>query len=138
MLFQIIDECNTQVGKMRQMEELIHISQTLEFDKLKVQKTATNKHKSCFFSLNCSLFPPGHPNHLPDTISGEEGGATRNGQRRNYLQHEDEIQPHLPLPLQRSAYHHRQERVSLPKATGLRDVSIIVTTKECQLVSSFT
>lgn len=33
---QIIDECNTQVGKMRQMEELIHISQTLEFDKLKV------------------------------------------------------------------------------------------------------
>lgn len=33
---QIIDECNTQVGKMRQMEELICISQTLEFDKLKV------------------------------------------------------------------------------------------------------
>lgn len=33
---QIIDECNTQVGKMRQMEELIHISHTLEFDKLKV------------------------------------------------------------------------------------------------------
>uniref|UniRef100_A0A8C9Z0U9 Rho guanine nucleotide exchange factor 15b n=1 Tax=Sander lucioperca TaxID=283035 RepID=A0A8C9Z0U9_SANLU len=32
---QIIDECNTQVGKMRQMEELIHVSQTLEFDKLK-------------------------------------------------------------------------------------------------------
>lgn len=32
---KIIDECNTQVGKMRQMEELIHISQTLEFDKLK-------------------------------------------------------------------------------------------------------
>ena len=33
---KIIDECNTQVGKMRQMEELIHVSQTLEFDKLKV------------------------------------------------------------------------------------------------------
>lgn len=33
---QIIDECNTQVGKMRQVEELICISQTLEFDKLKV------------------------------------------------------------------------------------------------------
>ncbi|XP_068164661.1 rho guanine nucleotide exchange factor 15 [Antennarius striatus] len=32
---KIIDECNTQVGKMRQMEELILISQTLEFDKLK-------------------------------------------------------------------------------------------------------
>ncbi|XP_040887356.1 rho guanine nucleotide exchange factor 15 [Toxotes jaculatrix] len=32
---KIIDECNTQVGKMRQMEELIHISKTLEFDKLK-------------------------------------------------------------------------------------------------------
>lgn len=33
---QIMDECNTQVGKMRQMEELIYVSQTLEFDKLKV------------------------------------------------------------------------------------------------------
>ncbi|XP_071316139.1 ephexin-1 [Trachinotus anak] len=32
---KIIDECNTQVGKMRQMEELIQISKTLEFDKLK-------------------------------------------------------------------------------------------------------
>ncbi|KAM3590948.1 uncharacterized protein V6R79_019317 [Siganus canaliculatus] len=32
---KIIDECNTQVGKMRQMEELILISQTLEYDKLK-------------------------------------------------------------------------------------------------------
>ncbi|CAJ1086208.1 rho guanine nucleotide exchange factor 15-like [Xyrichtys novacula] len=32
---KIIDECNTQVGKMRQMEELIYLSQTLEFDKLK-------------------------------------------------------------------------------------------------------
>ncbi|XP_077401431.1 rho guanine nucleotide exchange factor 15 [Vanacampus margaritifer] len=32
---KIIDECNTEVGKMRQMEELILISQTLEFDKLK-------------------------------------------------------------------------------------------------------
>lgn len=32
---KIIDECNTQVGKMRQTEELIQISQTLEFDKLK-------------------------------------------------------------------------------------------------------
>ncbi|XP_028284941.1 rho guanine nucleotide exchange factor 15 isoform X2 [Parambassis ranga] len=34
-LSKIIDECNTQVGKMRQMEELIYVSQTLEFDKLK-------------------------------------------------------------------------------------------------------
>ncbi|XP_039997391.1 rho guanine nucleotide exchange factor 15 [Xiphias gladius] len=32
---KIIDECNTQVGKMRQVEELIYVSQTLEFDKLK-------------------------------------------------------------------------------------------------------
>uniref|UniRef100_A0A8C5ETI9 Rho guanine nucleotide exchange factor 15-like n=1 Tax=Gouania willdenowi TaxID=441366 RepID=A0A8C5ETI9_GOUWI len=32
---KIIDECNTQVGKMKQTEELIHISKTLEFDKLK-------------------------------------------------------------------------------------------------------
>lgn len=32
---KIIDECNTQVGKMRQMEELIEINNTLEFDKLK-------------------------------------------------------------------------------------------------------
>ncbi|KAM4536520.1 rho guanine nucleotide exchange factor 5 isoform 1-T2 [Odontesthes bonariensis] len=32
---KIITECNTQVGKMRQMEELIQVSQTLEFDKLK-------------------------------------------------------------------------------------------------------
>ncbi|XP_035004260.2 rho guanine nucleotide exchange factor 15 isoform X2 [Hippoglossus stenolepis] len=32
---KIIIECNTQVGKMREMEELIHVSQTLEFDKLK-------------------------------------------------------------------------------------------------------
>lgn len=36
ILFQIIDVCNTEVGKMKQMEELIHISKTLEFDKLKV------------------------------------------------------------------------------------------------------
>ncbi|XP_054656104.1 rho guanine nucleotide exchange factor 15 [Dunckerocampus dactyliophorus] len=32
---KIIDECNTEVGKMKQMEELILISKTLEFDKLK-------------------------------------------------------------------------------------------------------
>ncbi|KAL2079596.1 hypothetical protein ACEWY4_025340 [Coilia grayii] len=32
---KIIDECNTQVGKMKQMEELIQINKTLEFDKLK-------------------------------------------------------------------------------------------------------
>lgn len=32
---KIIDICNTEVGKMKQMEELIHISTTLEFDKLK-------------------------------------------------------------------------------------------------------
>ena len=35
-LSQIIEECNTQVGKMKQVEELIHLSKTLEFDKLKV------------------------------------------------------------------------------------------------------
>ncbi|XP_062859673.1 rho guanine nucleotide exchange factor 15 isoform X2 [Trichomycterus rosablanca] len=32
---KIIDECNVQVGKMKQMEELIEITKTLEFDKLK-------------------------------------------------------------------------------------------------------
>ncbi|KAJ8281975.1 hypothetical protein COCON_G00044940 [Conger conger] len=32
---KIIEECNSEVGKMRQMEELIHIAQTLEFDKMK-------------------------------------------------------------------------------------------------------
>ncbi|XP_066518736.1 ephexin-1 isoform X2 [Hoplias malabaricus] len=32
---KIIEECNTQVGKMKQMEELIEINKTLEFDKLK-------------------------------------------------------------------------------------------------------
>ncbi|KAA8579109.1 hypothetical protein FQN60_007229, partial [Etheostoma spectabile] len=32
---KIIDECNTQVEKMSRMEELILVSQTLEFDKLK-------------------------------------------------------------------------------------------------------
>ncbi|XP_051918051.1 rho guanine nucleotide exchange factor 15 isoform X2 [Hippocampus zosterae] len=32
---KIIDECNTEVGKMRRMEELILISKTLEFDKLR-------------------------------------------------------------------------------------------------------
>ncbi|XP_063756998.1 rho guanine nucleotide exchange factor 15 isoform X2 [Eleginops maclovinus] len=32
---KIIDECNTEVGKMKQTEELIHINKTLEFDKLK-------------------------------------------------------------------------------------------------------
>ncbi|XP_034020651.1 rho guanine nucleotide exchange factor 15 [Thalassophryne amazonica] len=32
---KIIDECNSEVGKMRQTEELIHLSKTLEFDKLR-------------------------------------------------------------------------------------------------------
>ncbi|KAG7243418.1 hypothetical protein INR49_011875 [Caranx melampygus] len=32
---KIIDECNSEVGKMRQMEELIYVSKTLEFDRLK-------------------------------------------------------------------------------------------------------
>ncbi|KAG5260915.1 hypothetical protein AALO_G00297960 [Alosa alosa] len=32
---KIIDECNRQVGKMKQMEELIEINKTLQFDKLK-------------------------------------------------------------------------------------------------------
>lgn len=47
-----------------------------------------------------SLPSPGHPDHLPDTISGEERGAAGNVQRRNYLQHEGEVHPRLPLPLQ--------------------------------------
>lgn len=47
-----------------------------------------------------SLPSPGHPDHLPDKISGEEGRAAGNVQRRNYLQHEGEVRPHLPLPLQ--------------------------------------
>lgn len=33
---QIIQDCNTEVGKMKQMEELIQINGMLEFDKLKV------------------------------------------------------------------------------------------------------
>ncbi|XP_064409094.1 rho guanine nucleotide exchange factor 15 isoform X2 [Latimeria chalumnae] len=32
---KIIEECNREVGKMKQMEELIHIGKKLEFDKLK-------------------------------------------------------------------------------------------------------
>ncbi|KAJ3585715.1 hypothetical protein NHX12_014434 [Muraenolepis orangiensis] len=32
---KIVEECNTQVGKMKQMEELILLSRVLEFDKLK-------------------------------------------------------------------------------------------------------
>ncbi|XP_045067747.1 rho guanine nucleotide exchange factor 15-like [Coregonus clupeaformis] len=32
---KIIEECSTEVGKMKQVEELIHLSKTLEFDKLK-------------------------------------------------------------------------------------------------------
>lgn len=32
---KIIEECNTEVGKMKQVEELIHLSKMLEFDKLK-------------------------------------------------------------------------------------------------------
>ncbi|KAJ8416657.1 hypothetical protein AAFF_G00325350 [Aldrovandia affinis] len=32
---KIIEECNSEVGKMKQMEELIYIAKTLEFDKLK-------------------------------------------------------------------------------------------------------
>uniref|UniRef100_A0AAV2KRZ4 Rho guanine nucleotide exchange factor 15 n=1 Tax=Knipowitschia caucasica TaxID=637954 RepID=A0AAV2KRZ4_KNICA len=32
---KIIDKCNTEVGKMKQTEQLIHISKTLEFEKLK-------------------------------------------------------------------------------------------------------
>ncbi|XP_061104536.1 rho guanine nucleotide exchange factor 15-like isoform X2 [Conger conger] len=32
---QIIEECNKQVGKMKQMEDLLHIAQMLEFHKLK-------------------------------------------------------------------------------------------------------
>ncbi|XP_067828200.1 rho guanine nucleotide exchange factor 15-like isoform X2 [Heptranchias perlo] len=35
LVSKIIEECNTQVGKMKQMEEIIHIGKKLEFDKLK-------------------------------------------------------------------------------------------------------
>lgn len=47
ILFQIIDICNTEVGKMKQMEELIHISTTLEFDKLKVTAVLTFVFRLC-------------------------------------------------------------------------------------------
>ncbi|MGH0189282.1 UNVERIFIED_CONTAM: hypothetical protein FKN15_034427 [Acipenser sinensis] len=33
---KIIAECNSEVGKMKQVEELIHIAKSVEFDKLKV------------------------------------------------------------------------------------------------------
>ncbi|KAM8881779.1 uncharacterized protein arhgef15b isoform 1-T1 [Synchiropus picturatus] len=32
---KIIDECNSEVGKMKRMEELVQVSQSLEFDRLK-------------------------------------------------------------------------------------------------------
>ncbi|MFT7810112.1 rho guanine nucleotide exchange factor 15-like [Arapaima gigas] len=35
MLIEIIDDCNTEVGKMKRMEELIQITNMLEFEKLK-------------------------------------------------------------------------------------------------------
>lgn len=38
---QIIDCCNREVGKMRQMEELVEICNMLEFDKLKVSLDRT-------------------------------------------------------------------------------------------------
>lgn len=87
------------------MEELIHINQLLEFDKLKVSPGIA---KMFFWEkfIDCR-FSPGHPHHLPDPIFGEEGGAAGNGQRGNDFQHEGEVQPGLPLPLQRSAHHHR-------------------------------
>ncbi len=111
---QIIDECNTQVGKMRQMEELILVSQTLEFDKLKVNTHIhTHKMNVCMIFI-CQLLSwtfilkkdkmflssSGHPDHLPDTIFGEEGRTAGNVQRRNSVQHEGEVYPRLPLPLQ--------------------------------------
>lgn len=53
---QIIDECNTQVGKMRQMEELIHLSGSLEFDKLKVKslRMQTNQSMKSDFLFVCT------------------------------------------------------------------------------------
>ncbi|KAL7977649.1 hypothetical protein Chor_009628 [Crotalus horridus] len=35
MLLEIIEECNSEVGRMRHMEELIHTASKIEFDKLK-------------------------------------------------------------------------------------------------------
>ncbi|KAH0626252.1 hypothetical protein JD844_001135 [Phrynosoma platyrhinos] len=35
MLLEIIEDCNSEVGRMRHMEELIHIASKIEFDKLK-------------------------------------------------------------------------------------------------------
>lgn len=49
---QIIDECNTEVGKMRQMEELILISKTLEFDKLKVDSNTHPLHMCVVLSVS--------------------------------------------------------------------------------------
>lgn len=66
---QIIEECNTQVGKMKQMEELIQINKTLEFDKLKVNTTAFQKardiqHKA---SLGCCIRAPHSTTRLHQT-----------------------------------------------------------------------
>lgn len=119
---KIIDECNTQVGKMRQVEELIHVSQTLEFDKLKVNSGNSKrdfeplghsfrKSSKCFCPCLFYLFVSGHPDHLSESVSGEEGRAAGNVQRRNYLQHEGQVHSCQPLPLQRSAPHRFQEGV---------------------------
>ncbi|XP_030631892.1 rho guanine nucleotide exchange factor 15 [Chanos chanos] len=40
---EIMQECNAQVGKMKQMEELIEINRTLEFDKLRAIPIITQK-----------------------------------------------------------------------------------------------
>lgn len=104
LFFQIIDECNTEVGKMRQMEELIQINQSLEFDKLKAGVEMLRCSGGSWHLVDCPL-SPGHPDHLPDPILGEEGGAAGNGQRGHALQHEGEVHPRLPLPLQRPARH---------------------------------
>lgn len=39
---QIIEDCNSEVGRMRHMEELIHMASKIEFDKLKVRCTSSS------------------------------------------------------------------------------------------------
>lgn len=40
---QIVKDCNTQVGKMKQMEELIHMARSLDFNKLRVRRNSLFK-----------------------------------------------------------------------------------------------
>lgn len=54
--FQIIRDTNNQVGKMKQMEELISIANKLEFQKLKVS-TSQNSTTHTFRTIsNLEIF----------------------------------------------------------------------------------